>query len=219
MPKPEIPRGLCAILDGERVPAARMPAVAQAMARAGARWIQLRWKGATGRELYDAAVAVRRALAGHPVLFLLNDRPDIARLVGADGVHLGQEDLPPAAVRRILGPDAIIGLSTHNVDDVWTARDEPVDYIGFGPVYATPSKHDSAPIVGIDGLREAASEASVPVVAIGGIDAARAPAALGAGARAVAMIGAVCGNKGGSDAGNRVSEVLIAIGVEVEARP
>lgn len=211
MPKPEIPRGLCAILDGDLVPAARLPAVAAAMAEAGAQWIQLRWKGATGHDLHEAALAVRQALPS--VLFLINDRPDIARLVGADGVHLGQEDMPPSAARKVLGDDAIIGLSTHNVDDVWAARDEPVDYIGFGPVFPTASKHDTAPVVGIDGLREAASEASVPVVAIGGIDAARAPAALGAGARAVAMIGAVCGNKGGADAASRVAEVLNAIGL------
>ena len=212
MPKPEIPRGLCAILDANHVAPAKMPSVARAMARAGAPWLQLRWKRATGSELYEVALAVRRALDGLPVLFLINDRADIARLVGADGVHLGQEDLPPSAVRRLLGEDAIIGLSTHNIDDVWGSRDEPVDYIGFGPVFATPSKTDASPVVGIDGLREAVSEAAVPVVAIGGIDAGRAPAALGAGARAVAMIGAVCGNRGGSDAGARVSEVLAAIG-------
>lgn len=212
MPKPEIPRGLCAILDASRVPPARMPAVARAMAEAGAPWLQLRWKRAPGNELYEVAVAVRRALEGLPVLFLLNDRVDIAKMAGADGVHLGQEDMPPLAARKVLGEGAVIGLSTHNVDDVWASRDEPVDYIGFGPIYTTPSKPDAAPVVGIDGLREAVIEAAVPVVAIGGIDAGRAPAALGAGARAVAMIGAVCGNKGGADAAALVAEVLAAIG-------
>jgi thiamine-phosphate pyrophosphorylase len=179
------------------------------MAGAGARWIQLRWKGASARELCAAATSVREALGAAPVLFVVNDRTDVALLAGAHGVHLGQDDLPPAAARRILGDAAIIGLSTHTLAQVEASREEPIDYIGFGPIFATASKRDTSPVVGLALLTEAAARSRVPVVAIGGIDVARTPEALKAGAHAVAMIGEVCGPDG-TDAASRVARVLAA---------
>ena len=208
MSRPDVPRGLCAILDGERVGVAQMPAVAREMANAGARWIQLRWKGATGRELWQAATAIRQALSGKGVIFLVNDRPDVAALAGADGVHLGQDDLPPSAARKLLGDNAIIGLSTHTLDEVQSAALEPVDYIGFGPIFATSSKRNASPEVSVEGLREATEQSGVPVVAIGGIDRDTAAECIAAGAHAVAVIGALYPASGHAGVGRRVAAVL-----------
>jgi thiamine-phosphate pyrophosphorylase len=123
---------------------------------------------------------------------IINDRPDIARLVDAAGVHLGQEDVPVAAARRVLGPDKIIGFSTHNVTQAEAAARESIaDYIGFGPIYPTRSKERPDPVQGIDGLRQIRARVALPIVAIGGITAAAMSEVLAAGADAVAMIGEI----------------------------
>src|SRR5207302_867783 len=162
-----LPRGVYAIVDGS---AARPPLeLAAAFVRGGAAVVQLRLKQAGAGELLMLAREARKLCAGKALL-LINDRPDVARLAEADGVHLGQDDLPVAAARAILGPKAIIGLSTHSEAEIDAARG--ADYIGFGPIFATQSK--SAPLPpphGIEGLRRAVRRAKVPVVAIGGITA------------------------------------------------
>jgi thiamine-phosphate pyrophosphorylase len=133
----------------------------------------------------------RRLCAGKALL-LINDRPDVARLAEADGVHLGQEDLPCEAARALLGPGALIGVSTHS--DAEIDRALSADYIGFGPVFATASKPGSPlpPPHGIEGLRRAVRRSRVPVVAIGGITAANAGAVAGAGARCASAIAWLC---------------------------
>ncbi len=162
--------------------------LAAAFLAGGARLIQLRWKGASSRELVAAATAIRAWATAARALFLVNDRPDIARAVGADGVHLGQDDLPLAAARRILGPGPVIGISTHSVDEARAAHASGADYLGIGPVYATASKSDALTPRGLDLVRAVRIAVPVPLVAIGGITAATAPGVLAAGADAVAMI-------------------------------
>src|SRR5213594_4658727 len=125
-------------LDTGRDPAA----LAAALLRGGARLVQLRWPGASAREFLAAARAVRPLARAAGALFLVNDRPDVARAAAADGVHLGQDDLPLAAARRILGPGAVIGLSTHSLEEARAGAAGGADYIGVGPVYATTSKTD-----------------------------------------------------------------------------
>ena len=124
------------------------------LAAAGATLIQLREKHLPAGEFYKEAVKAVAAARKAGVILLINDRVDIAKMAGADGVHLGQDDLPPAAARELLGPDAIIGLSTHSITEATAAAREPVDYIAFGPIFPTDTKPDTEPVVGLGQLAE-----------------------------------------------------------------
>lgn len=158
----------------------------------GARLIQLREKHLAPREFHREAEAAMRVARSEGVQIIINDRVDIALALGADGVHLGQEDLPPEAARRLMGPDAVIGFSTHNAEQAKRAADMPVDYIAIGPIYATPTKANSDPVVGLNELRRVRDlVGSIPLVAIGGITAENAAQIIAAGADAVAVISAL----------------------------
>jgi thiamine-phosphate pyrophosphorylase len=168
-------------------------ALADAILAGGARLLQLRAKRATTGELIDLGRAVRERAerAGAPLI--LNDRADVARLIGC-GVHLGQDDLPPAAARALLGPDAVIGFSTHDLAQLDAAvREGIADYLAYGPVFATRSKANPDPVQGLDALRAARARCPLPLVAIGGITAETIAAVRAAGADAVAVIGAIAG--------------------------
>jgi thiamine-phosphate pyrophosphorylase len=159
---------------------------------AGVRLIQLRAKTmASGATLVLAETIVERTRAAG-ARFIVNDRADIATLAGADGVHLGQDDLRPADVRRVLlPPPAIVGLSTHNDTQARDACAQPISYLAIGPVFATTSKARPDPVVGLDGVRMAvacATPHALSVVAIGGITLERAPSVIAAGASSVAII-------------------------------
>ncbi len=156
--------------------------LARLMVQRGVRYIQLRMKGVPRGEVRQMAQRLRPIITS-PSLFIVNDDPHIAAEVGADGVHLGQDDMPLAEARAIVGPGAVIGLSTHNPDQVRAACALEPDYIGMGPVYATPTKAIPDPVLGLDGLAEMLALATVPAVAIGGIDLDNAPDVLEAGAR------------------------------------
>jgi thiamine-phosphate pyrophosphorylase len=158
------------------------------LAAGGIRWIQLREKKASPREFYEQAceaVAMARRLG---VTLIINDRADIALAVGADGVHLGQNDLPPEKARALLGPDKIIGFSTHSLDQARAAEALPVDYIAFGPIFPTRTKENPDPVVGVEGVRQLRAAVRKPLVAIGGITLERAREVLRAGADALAII-------------------------------
>jgi thiamine-phosphate pyrophosphorylase len=184
---------LCAICDAEVAERFgwTLVDVAAACLQGGARFLQIRGKRESSRSLLDAASAVVRLAEGTGALVVVNDRADIARLAGADGVHVGQDDLEPAAVRRILGEHAIVGLSTHTEAQVDRALHSPVDYLAIGPVFATGTKATGYEPVGLQGVREAAVKArgrGMPLVAIGGISLDRARDVLAAGAQSVAVI-------------------------------
>lgn len=184
-----LPSGLYAIVDGS---ATRPPLdLVAAFVRGGAAVVQLRLKQTGAGELLRLARQARKLCAGKALL-LVNDRSDVARLAEADGVHLGQEDLPVDAARSILGPGALIGLSTHS--DAEIDGGQSADYIGFGPVFATSSKPGSPlpPPHGIEGLRRAVRRSKAPVVAIGGITAGNAGAVAEAGARCASAIASLC---------------------------
>jgi len=159
----------------------------------GATLIQLRDKHASPREFYEEAEAALRVARGRSVRLIINDRADIALALGADGVHLGQDDLPPEAARRLLGDRVIIGYSTHNLAQVQEAALMPIDYLAIGPIYATATKANPDPVVGLDGLRRVREQLDprLPLVAIGGITMANARAVLDAGADVVAVVGAL----------------------------
>jgi thiamine-phosphate pyrophosphorylase len=143
--------------------------------------VQLRDKQLEARALMARAIVVAAVCREHGVPFLLNDRPDLALEVGADGVHVGQDDAPPALARRILGPDAIVGLSTHRADDLATSNDEPVDYVSAGPVHATPTK-PGRPGTGLGYLAHAAAHSRHPWFVTGGVTPATVPDMVAAGA-------------------------------------
>jgi len=163
----------------------------QAMLDGGARLLQLRLKRADTRVLVDVGHALREATRRTGALFLLNDRPDVARAVAADGVHLGQEDVPAAVARRVLGPSAIVGISTHDHGELTAALAADPDYVAVGPVYATVSKEAALPPRGLAIVSAARRRTALPLVAIGGITAETAAAVRDAGADSVAMIGAL----------------------------
>jgi len=140
---------------------------------------------------YAQALALRQAATEVEACLIVNDRCDLALAVNADGVHLGQEDLPIADARRLLGPEKLIGLSTHNPEQVRKAVQLKPDYIGFGPIFSTATKADHDPVVGLDGLRAARALSTLPIFAIGGITADRVGDILAAGANGVAVISAI----------------------------
>ncbi|MEP6705166.1 MAG: thiamine phosphate synthase, partial [Acidobacteriota bacterium] len=155
----------------------------------GASIIQLRDKSANAGEFYQAAAEVVTFANRQGVKIIINDRADIALASGAAGVHLGQEDLSPIHARDLLGPNAIIGFSTHSLAQAEAALALPVDYLAIGPIFATSTKTDHDPIVGLDGLRAVRKlDPNIPVVAIGGVDRGNAELVIGSGADCVATI-------------------------------
>jgi thiamine-phosphate pyrophosphorylase len=155
----------------------------------GATMVQLREKHLSPRQFYVEAEEALRVARERGVRLLINDRVDIALALGADGVHLGQDDLGPPAARRLLGPAAIIGFSTHNLEQATEAARLPVDYIAVGPIFPTSSKENPDPTVGVEELRRVRlAIGTIPLVAIGGITRLNARAAISAGADSVACI-------------------------------
>jgi thiamine-phosphate pyrophosphorylase len=161
---------------------------AAAILDGGARLLQLRHKGHWTCERFGQAEQIARMCAGAGALLMVNDRADIAMLLGA-GLHVGQQDLAPADARRLIGPGRMLGFSTHNESQFLAATMEPADYLALGPIFATNSKADPDPMVGLEGLRRARRLSSRPMVAIGGITRQRAAAVFAAGADCIAVIG------------------------------
>ena len=178
------------------------------LAEAGVEILQYRNKRDEDGVVLDDARAMREAAPG--VRLILNDRPALVTAAGWDGVHVGQEDLAAAEARALVGSAAIVGLSTHNEAQVTAADEEPVDYIATGPVFATASKWDTSPVIGLDGVRRARALTKKPLVAIGGITQETARAVCDAGADAVAVIGAIFGSDGerGRSEAQRVRDFL-----------
>lgn len=165
-------------------------ALARALIAGGARVLQLRMKGAEAAPMLAAAGQLRSLCSAEGVTFIVNDRLDVALICQADGVHLGQDDLPLAAARQIAPPGFLIGISTHTLEQARAAA--AADYIGFGPCFPTATKLNPDPVVGLEALREVC-RLPVPVVAIGGIALDAVPAVARAGATAAAVIRAVNG--------------------------
>jgi thiamine-phosphate pyrophosphorylase len=158
----------------------------------GATFIQLREKHAGPREFYADALEALRIARAKGARIIINDRADVALALKADGVHLGQDDLPPEAARTLLGQNATIGYSTHNVEQAIAAASLPVDYLAIGPIFPTSTKENPDPVVGLEGLRRVRRAiGDLPLVAIGGITPETAPETLAAGADSVAVVGAL----------------------------
>ena len=166
--------------------------LARAFLAGGARFLQLRAKHLAGAAFLDTAKAIVELARQFDAMVIVNDRADIARLSGADGVHVGQEDLSPRAVRQVVGADAVVGLSTHTVEQFERALEEPISYVATGPVFGTTTKHTGYEAIGLERVAAAARRTTarrLPLVAIGGITLERAASGVAAGATSVAVIG------------------------------
>jgi thiamine-phosphate pyrophosphorylase len=197
MPERAVARGaletlrLCLVTDSTLCGERGVLAVVEAAVRGGVTSVQLREKALDTRAFVERARALKAWLTPLGVPLIINDRLDVALACGADGVHVGQNDLPPEDVRRFM-PHALIGLSVESLAQLAAAELAPVDYYGVSPVFATPTKHDAAPALGLEGLRAIRARTRRPLVAIGGIDHRNASAVLSAGADGLAVVSAVC---------------------------
>jgi thiamine-phosphate pyrophosphorylase len=175
----------------------------------GARVVQLREKHLSPREFYREALEAVRVARSFGAKLVVNDRADVALAAGADGVHLGQDDMPPGAARALLGEAALVGFSTHNVGQASEAAALPVSYVAVGPVFATASKENPDPVVGLEGVgRVRAAAPRVTLVAIGGVTAESAPSVLAAGADSVAVIGALLSGADPAEITRRTRDLL-----------
>ncbi len=186
---------------------------AEAALGAGVRCIQLREKGLSDRDLLRRAERLRERCEAHDALLLINDRPDVAKLVSADGVHLGQDDLPAPAARRVAGAERLVGVSTHTVDQADAALDLAPDYVAVGPMFASRTKPIDE-IAGPQTLAVVRARTSVPIVAIGGIDATNAAAVIEAGADVIA----VCSSVAGADDVERAARALVKLMQDAPSR-
>jgi thiamine-phosphate pyrophosphorylase len=195
----DLPR-LYPILDTDTLARRGCPAIeaAEGLLEAGVRILQFRHKGHYSRSLLAEAEQVARMCATAGALFVVNDRADIALVLGA-ALHVGQDDLSPRDARLVLGAGAVVGLSTHNEQQLRAALDEPVDYVAIGPIYSTGSKANPDPVVGVDTLARLRPLVDRPLVAIGGVNLQRARQVYAAGADSIAVIGdlfpAGCGKR------------------------
>ncbi|MEI6847451.1 MAG: thiamine phosphate synthase [Chlorobiaceae bacterium] len=182
-----VPPFLCVITDETKCPVS----LAEDALRGGASMIQLRHKTASGSKLFFWAVEICKRCKPYNALCIINDRVDIALASGADGVHLGQQDLPAHAARKLLGESQIIGVSVSSSEEALKAVKDGANYIGFGHIYRTISKQKRSAPVGEDALKNVASLISVPLIAIGGITVKNAPTVISLGASGVAVISSV----------------------------
>lgn len=184
---------LYAIIDAALLKTSEL-SFAEMMAESGVELLQYRNKRASSRELFDVSQSISARLSAlakpgaYEPRFIVNDRADIALLVDAQGVHVGQEDLSVADARNIVGPERWVGVSTHNFEQLDAADKTSADYIAFGPIFPTSSKENPDPVVGLDGLREARRHTRKPLVAIGGITLERAADTFRAGADSLAVV-------------------------------
>jgi thiamine-phosphate pyrophosphorylase len=182
--------------------------VTEAAIAQGVRVVQLRIKDAPMEKIRVVAETLRKLTEGTDTRLIINDYPDLAALIGADGVHVGQDDLPCDLVREIVGPEAVIGLSTHSLAQTKLARGLKTDYIGVGPVFITPTKKNPDPVLGLARMREMIQAATVPAVAIGGIDLTNLPLVLEAGARNVCMVRAINNSENPEDVIKKALRIL-----------
>jgi thiamine-phosphate pyrophosphorylase len=209
---------LNAIVDADMAAQAAWPLIdlAAAYLHGGATFLQLRAKSMASGPFLETAKAIAELTRAAGAILVVNDRADIARLADANGVHVGQDDLAPAAVRSIVGKTQLVGVSTHTPGQLEAMLREPVDYVAIGPVFATATKDTGYAAIGLDRVRAAASAAGavgLPLVAIGGITLERAGEVINSGAASVAVIGDLL-STGNPEA--RVREYLIRLGHELE---
>ena len=174
----------------------------------GVTMVQLREKDASTGEFVELAFRLKEILKPYNVPLIINDRVDVALAVDAEGLHIGQSDMPYEIARILLGPDKIIGLSVENMDDLLEANRLDVDYVGISPVYGTPTKTDTAEPFGLEGLRRAVALSDHPTVAIGGMNAGTIADVIAAGTDGVAVVSAICSADSPRSAAKELLEII-----------
>jgi len=185
-------RGIYLVTDRGLCRNRPLPEIILQAVQGGAAYVQLREKDLPTRAFVEEARAIKKILEPYRVPLIINDRIDVALACGADGVHIGQEDMPYEIARKLMGDEAIIGLSVETWEDVEAAQRLDVDYIGVSPVFATPTKTDTKEPWGLEGLKKIKSFSRHPLVAIGGINEVNARAVVSAGADCLAVVSAIC---------------------------
>lgn len=188
-------KGLYLVTDRSMIRTGSLDEVVRAAVRAGVAAVQLREKDATTRFFIEEAIRIRKLMEPYGIPLLINDRVDVAMAAGAHGVHLGQNDMPVTMARKLMGTEAIIGVSVETMAQVDTAEILPVDYIGVSGIFPTPTKTDLTDYWGIDGLKAVCARSRHPLVAIGGIHAGNAAAIIAAGADMIAVVSAICASE------------------------
>lgn len=189
LPSPRSIGRLHVIIDAR--PGGEPIRLARLALRGGAPVIQIRAKGLLDRDLYEMATGIAALCRQYGATCIVNDRADIAQVIGADGVHLGAEDLPVMAVRQVLGKTAIVGATARDAETGRRHQADGADYLGVGPIYSTSSKEGLPPPIGVDRVREVVNAVEVPVIAIAGVTLERIPEVLTAGVHGVAVVSAV----------------------------
>jgi thiamine-phosphate pyrophosphorylase len=198
---------LYGILDLSYVDSVEVEKVAEQMIAGGVDLLQLRAKAYSATQIAELAAGLHRITAARNVPLVINDHPVIARLVTVEGVHVGQDDLPIAKAREIAGPNCVVGKSTHSVDQAIRAFYEGADYIGFGPIFATPTKPDYPPI-GLEEIRKVHEAVRLPIFCIGGIKLDNLPEVIEAGARRVVIVSGLLQAKDIAAYGQAAKELL-----------
>jgi thiamine-phosphate pyrophosphorylase len=197
---------LCLVTDRSFLRGRSLPAVVAAAVRGGVTCVQLREKEAPVREFIELGRALKELLQPLGVPLLINDRADVAAAVGADGLHVGQSDLPADAARARLGPGAVIGLSITRVEEARAVNVRYADYLGVGPIFPSPTKADAAPPLGLAGLAAVRALSTLPLVAIGGVSEENAAAAFAAGGDGIAVVSAIMGAADPEAAARRLAQ-------------
>lgn len=198
---------LYAITDLKSADSEIVAKIDQALA-GGVDIVQLRSKVFSDRELFSLAVKIRKITAKRKKLFIINDRVDLMMLADADGVHLGQDDMPIHAARKIVGKEKIIGISTHSIDQAIGAQKSGADYIGFGPLFETPTKPNYVP-VGLSAVREVVRKITIPFVCIGGINETNIDQILKAGATRAAVVRAIFADPNPKEAARKLKQRMV----------
>ncbi len=207
--------GAYVLLDEEALKGRDACRMARVLIKAGAGALQFRAKAMGDARRLEVCRRLAKICRGHGVPFIVNDRPDLALAAGADGVHLGLDDMPPAIARRILGRGKIIGLSSHSLVQARRRLREKPDYLAIGPVFRSGTKITKRRLLGAPTVRKLARMASCPVVAIGGVDQSNAALIMQAGASAVAVVASVLGSK---DPAKSLRHLLQAMGKGIQRR-
>jgi thiamine-phosphate pyrophosphorylase len=201
-------RGLYFVTDRRLCGKKPLEEVIMQAVKGGVSYVQLREKEISTRAFVEEAVKIKKLLRPYQVPLIINDRLDVALACGAEGVHIGQEDMPYEIARRLMGPKAIIGLSVETWEDVEISQTLDVDYIGVSPVYATPTKTDTKGAWGLEGVARIKAFSRHPLVAIGGINESNVKEVVKAGAQCTAVVSAICNAPDPEMAARRINEII-----------
>jgi thiamine-phosphate pyrophosphorylase len=203
-------RGLYLVTDRDLCGSKSLEDMIIQSVKGGASYVQLREKDISTRQFVEEAQRIKKLLEPHKIPLIINDRIDVALACGADGVHIGQDDMPYAIARSLMGTEAIIGLSVETWEDVEESQKLDVDYIGVSPVFATPTKTDTKGAWGLDGLAKIKAFSRHPIVAIGGINESNAKNVVAAGADCLAVVSAICAATDPQAVTSKLNEIIKA---------